>query len=122
MEVGSLDRAAKPLISDAVVDSNPRVTAWPGSPSRDARLLTVLESSRLKSDDNTVAMDHLVTFLFDAGAEPATGCHSRAFPEMNNRSFFGLCLFVIFDASRSGLKQNFLATTIQVKQLTYNID
>jgi len=64
MEVGSLDRAAKPLISDAVVDSNPRVTAWPGSPSREARLLTVLESSRLKSDDNTVAMDHLVTFLF----------------------------------------------------------
>jgi hypothetical protein len=54
-------------------------------------------------------MDHLVTFLFCAGAEPATGCHSRACPEMNNRSFFGLCLFVTFDAPLSGLWQNFLA-------------
>lgn len=63
MEVGSLDRAAIPLTSDAVVDSSPRVTAWPGSPSRDAILFTLLESRRLKSDDNTVAIDHLVTFL-----------------------------------------------------------
>src|SRR5580704_14009797 len=63
IELGSLDRPAKLLISDAVDDSRPRDTACPGSPRRPAISLMLLESSRLKSDENTDAdIFHPVTF------------------------------------------------------------
>jgi len=53
IEVWSLDRWAKLLISAAIVDSRPRETACPGSLRRDAISLMLLESSKLKSEENT---------------------------------------------------------------------
>jgi hypothetical protein len=82
IELGSLDRSAKPLISVAVDDSMPRDTAYPGSRSPDAMSLMLMESSKLKSEENTeVAIDHLVTLS-------ARRC--RQVPPMPERTEMGI--------------------------------